>query len=78
MSGPGGPAALPVIDVGPLVGRASGAARTAARAAVAAQIQAACRERGFFCVIGEPPAHNGGLILGAGCLWLMPYHAGHA
>ena len=34
---------LPVIDVGPLVGRAS----DAARAGVAGQIQAACRERGF-------------------------------
>ena len=42
-------AALPVIDVGPLVG--SGPA--AARAAVAEQIQAACRERGFFYVTGH-------------------------
>ena len=41
--GSDGPAVLPVIDVGPLVGRAS----DAARAGVAGQIQAACRERGF-------------------------------
>ena len=40
--GPDGPAVLPVIDVGPLVGRGP----DAARAGVAGQIQAACRERG--------------------------------
>jgi len=40
---------LPVIDVGPLIGRAS----VAARADVAGQIQAACRERGFFYVTGH-------------------------
>jgi isopenicillin N synthase-like dioxygenase len=49
MAGSGGPAALPVIDVGPLVGRAP----AAARAALAGQIQAACRERGFFYVTGH-------------------------
>src|ERR1700733_10137441 len=49
MAGSSGSAALPVIDVGPLVG---GAPATA-RAAVAEQIQAACRERGFFYVIGH-------------------------
>jgi isopenicillin N synthase-like dioxygenase len=41
--------ALPVIDVGPLVGHAS----AAARAEVAGQIQAACRERGFFYITGH-------------------------
>jgi isopenicillin N synthase-like dioxygenase len=49
MAGSGGPAALPVIDVGPLVDRAP----AAARAAVAGQIQAACRERGFFYATGH-------------------------
>ncbi len=44
-----GSAALPVIDVGPLIGPAS----AAARAGVAGQIQAACRERGFFYVTGH-------------------------
>jgi isopenicillin N synthase-like dioxygenase len=42
-------AALPVIDVGPLVGDAS----AAARAEAAGQIQAACRERGFFYITGH-------------------------
>jgi isopenicillin N synthase-like dioxygenase len=49
MPGPDGSAALPVVDVGPLVGPAS----AAARAGVARQIQAACRERGFFYVTGH-------------------------
>jgi isopenicillin N synthase-like dioxygenase len=49
MAGPGGTAALPVIDVGPLIG----AAPAAARASVAGRIQAACRERGFFYVTGH-------------------------
>jgi isopenicillin N synthase-like dioxygenase len=40
---------LPVIDVSPLVGR--GPARV--RAGVAGQIQAACRQRGFFYVAGH-------------------------
>jgi isopenicillin N synthase-like dioxygenase len=44
-----GSAALPVIDIGPLVEQAS----AAARAGVAGQIQAACRERGFFYVTGH-------------------------
>src|SRR3984885_5543750 len=42
-------AALPVIDVGPLTGPAP----ASARAGVAGQIQAACRERGFFYVTGH-------------------------
>src|SRR5258708_12879512 len=49
MAGSGGLAALPVIDVGPLVGGGP----AAARAAVAEQIQVACRERGFFYVTGH-------------------------
>ena len=53
MADSGGSAVLPVIDVGPLAGRSS----AAARAGVAGQIQAACRERGFFYVTGHgvPP-----------------------
>jgi isopenicillin N synthase-like dioxygenase len=53
MAGSGGSAVLPVIDVGPLAGRSS----ASARAGVAGQIQAACRERGFFYVTGHgvPP-----------------------
>ena len=46
---PGGSAGLPVIDVSPLVGDAP----ATARAAVAGQIQAACREHGFFYVTGH-------------------------
>jgi isopenicillin N synthase-like dioxygenase len=42
-------AALPVIDVAPLLEEAPGAARSR----VADQIQAACRERGFFYVTGH-------------------------
>ena len=49
MAGSDGSAALPVVDVGPLIGPAS----AAARAGVAGQIQAACRERGFFYVTGH-------------------------
>src|SRR5215475_5760852 len=49
MPGSGSSAVLPVIDVGPLVGRSP----AAARAGVAGQIQAACRERGFFYVTGH-------------------------
>ena len=49
MAGSGGPAALPVIDVSPLAGGRS----PAARADVAGQIQTACRERGFFYVTGH-------------------------
>src|ERR1700722_15691085 len=49
MAGSGGLAALPVIDVSPLVAGARGAAR----AMVAEQIQVACRERGFFYVTGH-------------------------
>ena len=44
-----GSAALPVIDVSPLTGPAPASARTG----VAGQIQAACRERGFFYVTGH-------------------------
>jgi isopenicillin N synthase-like dioxygenase len=49
MAGPSGSASLPVIDVGSLVG----CAPAAARGAVAEQIQAACRQRGFFYVTGH-------------------------
>src|ERR1700733_8062571 len=49
MPGSGQSAALPVIDVGPLTGPAP----ASARAGVAGQIQAACRERGFFYVTGH-------------------------
>ena len=49
MAGSGGSAGLPVIDVGPLAGRAP----AAARAGVAGQIQAACRGRGFFYLTGH-------------------------
>jgi len=49
MPGSDGSAALPVVDVGPLAGPAS----AAARARVAGQIQAACRERGFFYLTGH-------------------------
>ncbi len=49
MSGAGSSAVLPVIDVGPLVGDGS----AGGRAGVAAQIQVACRERGFFYVTGH-------------------------
>jgi isopenicillin N synthase-like dioxygenase len=49
MPGAGCSGALPVIDVGPLL--ASGQA--AATAAVAGEIQAACRDRGFFYVTGH-------------------------
>ena len=59
----GGSAALPVIDVTPLAGAAAGTAAavpapvTAEAMAVAGQIQAACRERGFFYMTGhEVPA----------------------
>jgi isopenicillin N synthase-like dioxygenase len=47
MTDAGSAAPLPVIDVGPLAGDGSAAA------AVAAQIQAACRDRGFFYVTGH-------------------------
>ncbi len=50
MAGSRRSAALPVIDVGPLV---DGVAAAAARAAVAEQIQLACRDRGFFYVTGH-------------------------
>lgn len=49
MPGSDGSAALPVIDVGPLTGPAP----AAERAKVAGQIQAACRDRGFFYVTGH-------------------------
>ena len=49
MAGSSRPAALTVVDVGPLVGAASGETR----AAVVEQIQAACRDRGFFYVAGH-------------------------
>src|ERR1700678_3795707 len=49
MAGSEGSAALPVIDVGPLLRPAP----ATARAEVAGRIQAACRERGFFYVAGH-------------------------
>ncbi len=49
MAGSGGSDMLPVIDVGPLLGHGT----SAARGDVAARIQAACRERGFFYVAGH-------------------------
>src|SRR5579863_7522742 len=53
MSGPDGSATLPVIDIGPLLGPAPADARVT----VAGQIQAACREYGFFYLTGHgvPP-----------------------
>jgi len=54
-----GSAALPIIDVAPLADVAAGTAAaipapvTAAALAAAGQIQAACRERGFFYVTGH-------------------------
>jgi isopenicillin N synthase-like dioxygenase len=44
---------LPVIDVAPMISPLTGPAPAAARAGVAGQIQAACRERGFFYVTGH-------------------------
>jgi isopenicillin N synthase-like dioxygenase len=49
MAGSGGSAALPVIDVSPLVGDSAGPAT----AEVAEQLQLACRDRGFFYVTGH-------------------------
>jgi len=49
MPGPGDPSALPVIDVSPLAGPGP----AAARASAVAQIQAACRDRGFFYITGH-------------------------
>jgi isopenicillin N synthase-like dioxygenase len=49
MAGSIGSAGLPVVDVAPLVGGASAAARVA----VAERIQAACRQRGFFYLTGH-------------------------
>jgi isopenicillin N synthase-like dioxygenase len=49
MAGSEGSAALPIIDVGPLLGHGP----DAGRAEAAGRIQAACRERGFFYVAGH-------------------------
>ena len=49
MTVPGGSEALPVIDVASLTGGSPGPSAIA----VAEQIQSACRERGFFYVIGH-------------------------
>src|SRR5215470_3877669 len=51
MNGAERSAALPVIDVGPLI--VSGHVTAAAATAVAGQIEAACRDRGFFYVTGH-------------------------
>jgi len=59
MVGSSAPRTLPVIDVAPLLAEAVGAAGSAAAVSgaacsgVADQIQAACRERGFFYVTGH-------------------------
>ena len=59
MTGQDGAAALPVIDVAPLAGASAATAAavpapvTPEALAVAGQIQAACRERGFFYVTGH-------------------------
>jgi isopenicillin N synthase-like dioxygenase len=55
MAGSEGSAALPIIDVGPLLGDGAllGDGLAEARAEVAGRIQAACRERGFFYVVGH-------------------------
>jgi isopenicillin N synthase-like dioxygenase len=54
MTSGNGSAALPVIDIGPLAhGGPAGAGPTGATTAVASQIQAACRDRGFFYVTGH-------------------------
>src|SRR5580704_10478824 len=49
MAGPGGTSGLPVVDVAPLIGGAP----SGEQVAVAGQIQAACRDRGFFYVTGH-------------------------
>ena len=49
MAGSGGHGALPVIDVASL----RGGGPAAGRGAVAEEVQAACRERGFFYVTGH-------------------------
>jgi isopenicillin N synthase-like dioxygenase len=53
MTGPGRPAALPVIDVAPLVSDLSAVHGGGQAGAVAAHIQAACRDHGFFYVTGH-------------------------
>jgi isopenicillin N synthase-like dioxygenase len=65
-----GPVALPVIDVGPLTGDGT----AAARAAVAEQIQAACRDRGFFYVTGHgvPPGLLDDLAEASGQFFALP------
>src|SRR6204780_2412672 len=50
MAGSEGSAALPIIDVGPLLG---GGPAAAGRAEAAGRIQVSCRERGFFYVAGH-------------------------
>ncbi len=49
MAGAEGSAALPIIDVGPLLGHGP----AAGQAEAAGRIQAACRESGFFYVVGH-------------------------
>jgi len=53
MTGPGRPTALPVIDVAPLVSGLSDVQGGGQAGDVAAHIQAACRDHGFFYVTGH-------------------------
>lgn len=62
--------ALPVVDVGPVVGGGP----AAALAAVAEQVQAACRDRGFFYVTGHgvPPGLIAGLADASAEFFALP------
>ena len=53
MTGAHGPAELPVIDVGPLIGEGLADGGSPPARAVAEQIQGACRAHGFFYVTGH-------------------------
>jgi isopenicillin N synthase-like dioxygenase len=75
-----GPAALPVIDVAPLADVAAGTAAaiaapvTPAALAAVRQIQAACRERGFFYVAGHgvPAALTSQLLQASAAFFALP------
>jgi isopenicillin N synthase-like dioxygenase len=75
-----GSAALPVIDVAPLADVAAGTAAaiaapvTTAALAAARQIQAACRERGFFYVAGHgvPTALTSQLLQASAAFFALP------